>query len=73
MVKDNLSFDTFQFKFGRVFVSTIVICLFGMALVNGSHIDDDDLELNNFSYDRVVFRTVKDCSLDKIPDVIDLI
>ena len=40
-----------------------------MALVNGSHIDDDDLELTNFSYDRVVFRTVKDCSLDKIPDV----
>jgi len=50
-------------------MSSILICLFGLAIVSGSHIDDNDKELINFSYDRVVFRTVKDCSLDKIPDV----
>lgn len=37
--------------------------------VSASHIDDTNGELSNFSYDRVVFRLQKDCSLDKTPDV----
>lgn len=40
-----------------------------MALCLCSHIDDDNGELTNFTFDTVKFKTIKDCSLDKIPDV----
>ena len=39
------------------------------CVVLGSHIDDVNGELSNFSFDKVVFRLQKDCSLDRIPDV----
>ena len=36
------------------------------ALVLTSHIDDDNGELSTFTYDKVVFRLQKDCSLDRM-------
>lgn len=47
----------------------MIFLLVLVSLAAGTHIDDTDGELTNFSYDKVVFRTIKDCSLDKIPDV----
>ena len=46
-----------------------ILLLSSTTLINASHIDDTNGELSNFSFDRVVFRVQKDCSLDKIPDV----
>ena len=51
----------------QAFLSFIFLAIFGLAMA--THIDDVNGELSNFSYDRVVFRLQKDCSLDKIPDV----
>ena len=45
-------------------ILSMVVCL-----VSSSHIDQDDVGLNNLTYDRVVFRLQNDCSLDKTPDV----
>jgi hypothetical protein len=47
------------------------VLLFGLfiSLAITSHIDDIDGELSKFSYDKVIFRTIKDCSLDKLPGV----
>eukprot|EP00347_Sterkiella_histriomuscorum_P017366 403349658 len=53
---------TFQAIFA---VATLLI----VSQVQGSHIDDTNGELSNFSFDRVVFRLQKDCGLDKIPDI----
>ena len=46
----------------------IVVTLM-FALSTCTHIDDIDGELTNFTYDKVIFRTIKDCSLDKLPGV----
>ena len=50
---------------------TICLSLLGLLAlhVSASHIDDTDGDLNNFSFDKVVFRLQKDCSIDRIPDV----
>lgn len=40
-----------------------------MSAAWASHIDDTNGELSNFKWDKVVFRLMKDCSLDRIPDV----
>lgn len=47
------------------YVSLAILLSVAMA----SHIDDVDGELTKFSYDSVVFRLQKDCSLDRIPEV----
>lgn len=49
--------------------SLIVLFAMVFTLAMTSHIDDIDGELSNFSWDRVIFRLRKDCSLDKMPDV----
>ena len=49
--------------FATLLVGTLIL---GAA---GSHIDDIDGELSKFSFDSVIFRLQKDCSLDRIPDV----
>lgn len=48
-----------------------LIALLGLSLLsaNGSHIDNENGELSNFSYDKVVYRVKKDCSLDRMPGV----
>ncbi|CDW91745.1 UNKNOWN [Stylonychia lemnae] len=56
-------------RISKTYLSLLVVGLFGISMVSTSHIDDTNGELSNFSFDRVVFRTVKDCSLDKIPDI----
>ena len=49
-------------------VCLATICLL-VSLSLGSHIDDINGELSKFSFDEVIFRIQKDCSLDRIPDV----
>ena len=48
-------------------LAVILLALTPFAMT--SHIDDTNGELSNFTFDKVVFRTVKDCSLDKMPGV----
>ena len=51
-------------KFGIIL---ILAALTPAAL--SSHIDDTNGELSNLAWNKVVFRTMKDCSLDKLPGV----
>ena len=48
-----------------------LLLVFGIFIstTSSSHIDDTNGVLSNFSFDRVVFKLRKDCSLDKIPEV----
>ena len=39
------------------------------TLSSASHLDDLDGELSNLKWDKVIFRTKTDCSLDKNPHV----
>jgi hypothetical protein len=52
----------------HVFIVALVFASFAMA----THLDDTNGELTNFSYDKVIFRTIKDCSLDKLPGVSEI-
>jgi hypothetical protein len=45
----------------------LISILVGLAL--SSHLDDDNSELSNYSFNKVNFKLQKDCSLDKIPDI----
>ena len=49
----------------------LLFCLYLAVSTMASHIDDVNGELSNFSYDSVIFRTIKDCSLDKLAGVIN--
>lgn len=50
----------------RLMVALLVALV---PLVICSHIDDINGELSNLKYQKVVMRTTKDCSLDKMPGV----
>ena len=49
----------------------VKLMVFGIGIA--SHIDEDDKELMNFEFDKVVFKLRKDCSLDKSPEVKDFL
>ena len=56
-------------KIFGIILSFATLLILNNKGVNATHIDDVDGELSNFSFDRVVMRLQKDCSLDKMPDV----
>jgi hypothetical protein len=51
----------------RFGIAAVFLALIPFSMT--SHIDDVNGELSTFTFDKVVFRTVKDCSLDKMPGV----
>ena len=51
-------------------MKTLLTIAILLITASASHIDNLNNELTAFTFDKVNFRLQKDCSLDKIPDVI---